>query len=77
MALSRSSVNLVFALVVAALGSSAGIFVYLHLGAPDTRAQAAESGLPEKHPTADVANRIADLQQMSVRDPKIPTIPRK
>jgi tetratricopeptide (TPR) repeat protein len=76
MALSRSSVNLVFALIVAVLGSTAVVFIYFNSGMPDIRTQAAvDSRLPEKNAPAEVATRITALQQMSTGDPKNPDYP--
>ena len=76
MALSRSSVNLVFTLIVAALGSTAGVFIYLNSGAPDVRPKALEdSRPPEKPAPAEAASRIAALQQMSAGDPENPEYP--
>ena len=76
MALSRFSVNLVFALVVAVLGSTAGVFIYFNSGMPDIRTQTAEDSRTQgKNLPAETANRIAALQQMSAGDPKNPDYP--
>jgi len=75
MALSKSSVNLLFAVVVAALGAAAASYIYINFGQPGSQGKAAETQLPENHPSLDTPGRIAALQQLSARDPKNPDYP--
>ena len=73
MPLSRSTINLVFALVVAALGLTAAVSVYLRSSAPETASHMADqSRLPENHPPVDVEEKVAALQQMAAKDPRNP-----
>jgi cytochrome c-type biogenesis protein CcmH/NrfG len=70
MALSKATVNLLFALVVAALGVTVGISIYSHLERNRIPAQAVESSpLPEKHPPVDNSAQISELQQLIAREP--------
>ncbi len=75
MALSKSSVNLLFAVVVAALGATAASYIYINSRQPGIQGKAAETQLPENHPSLDTPGRIAALQQLSARDPKNPDYP--
>jgi tetratricopeptide (TPR) repeat protein len=76
MALSRFSINLVFALIVAVLGLTAGIFIFRNSGRPGIQTETAETNPPpEKHLPVDEANQIAELQQMRVREPNNPEYP--
>ncbi len=75
MALSKFSVNVMFAVIVAALGATAATYIYLSSGQPDVQAKAAETQLPENHPPLDTPGRIAALQQLSAGDPKNPDYP--
>jgi len=71
MPLSRSSLNLVFAIVVVVLGSTAVVSIYQKTAVPEVRTPPAESGrLPANHPPLDVSGKIAALQQLSAREPQ-------
>ena len=75
MALSKYSINLVFAAIVAVLGVTALTFIYLNSTQPDNRAQPAPAPLPENQPPIDSTDRIAALQQMFAREPQNPEYP--
>jgi cytochrome c-type biogenesis protein CcmH/NrfG len=75
MALSRYSINLVFAIIVAAMGTTAATFIYLNSSQPDVQAQPAPAQLPENRPPPDSTNRIAALQQVFAREPQNPEYP--
>ena len=76
MAWSRFSINLVFALVVAALAVSAGIFIFQNPERSEIPAKTAGAGpLPENHPPIDAENQITDLKQRSAREPNNPQYP--
>jgi tetratricopeptide (TPR) repeat protein len=76
MAMSRNSVNVVFGIVTAALGITAGTAIYQRSIQPEIQHQhAAEPPLPEKHPPVDFANRIPALEQLAARSPQNPDYP--
>jgi tetratricopeptide (TPR) repeat protein len=76
MALSRSTINIIFACAVIALALVAGGFVYLHSdrpgAAPSETPNPTDNTLPETHPPVDAAERLAALEQMSAKDPQNP-----
>jgi tetratricopeptide (TPR) repeat protein len=71
---SKLATNLVLALIVIVLASTAATFIYKSADRPEVRtgAVADPSGgqLPENHPQIDAANRLAALEQMSAKDPQ-------
>jgi tetratricopeptide (TPR) repeat protein len=73
MASDKVGVNLIFALVVAALGLTAGASAYLNRNQPhipSAPAQEEPAGrLPENVPQIDAMKRLAALEQMSAKDP--------
>jgi cytochrome c-type biogenesis protein CcmH/NrfG len=75
MALSRSSVNLIFGIVVAVLAITAGTFIYQTSTQPENRSQTAESQVPENRPPIDLAERVAALEQLAAREPQNPEYP--
>lgn len=76
MPLTRTSLNLVFALVVAALGFTAAHAIYRNSAGSRVKSPIAESAsLPENHPPVDVSARIESLQQLSAREPQNPDYP--
>jgi tetratricopeptide (TPR) repeat protein len=66
-------VNLLFALVVAALGLTAVTFLLRNRNQTPIRPPAAEgasgSSLPENHPPLDSARNLSALEQLSAKDP--------
>jgi tetratricopeptide (TPR) repeat protein len=73
MALTRSSVNLLFLIVVAALGVTAGMTIYSHSERSRIPARTVDrSPLPEKHPPVNNAAQVSDLQQLIAREPSNP-----
>jgi len=75
MALPKSSVNVIFAAVVAALGLTAVIY-YFNSQRQQVQMQAADSSrLPEQRPPVDLDGRITALQQLSAREPQNPDYP--
>jgi tetratricopeptide (TPR) repeat protein len=75
MALSRSSINLIFGIVVAVLGITAGTFIYLNSDPREIQPQTADTQPPEKRPPIDLGNRVAALDQMAAREPQNPDYP--
>jgi tetratricopeptide (TPR) repeat protein len=75
MALSRSSINLIFGIVVAVLGITAGTFIYLNSNQREIQPQTAEAQPPEKRPPIDLGNRVALIEQMVAREPQNPDYP--
>jgi cytochrome c-type biogenesis protein CcmH/NrfG len=70
MALSRSSINLILGIIVAALAITAVTAIYLNPSQPEIRSQTAEAQVPEKSPPVDLPNRVAALEQMAAREPQ-------
>jgi len=74
--LSRGGINLIFACVAIALALTAGTFLYMNASqtvvAPAAAGKPQESVLPEDHPPVDAAERLAALEQMSMKDPQNP-----
>lgn len=68
-------VNLAFGAVLALLGTTAAVSLYLNRDRPVVReaaqpASSPKAGLPANHPPVDSAARLALLDQMSRNDPK-------
>ena len=76
MALSRFSINFIFACAVIALALVAGRFVYLNSdragAAPAESRNPTGNTLPETHPPMDTAEQLAALEQMSAKEPQNP-----
>jgi cytochrome c-type biogenesis protein CcmH/NrfG len=71
MAISRFSVNLMFGIIVAALGITAGAAIYVNSKQPEGQERPADNTqLPEKHPPVDSAARIAALEQLIAKEPQ-------
>jgi tetratricopeptide (TPR) repeat protein len=69
----RSSINLIFALIVAALASTTAISILRRSPGPESRSLPADrQPLPENHPPVDIEEKVAALQQMAARDPRNP-----
>lgn len=76
MAWSRFSVNLVFALVVVALGVTAGIFIFQDTGHREAPVETAvSSALPENNPSVDLESHVSELKLSSAREPGNPEYP--
>jgi len=70
MALSKFSLNLLFAAVIAALGLTAAVS-YFGSDRRQVQVQAVQSSqAPENRPPLDLAERISALQQLSAREPQ-------
>lgn len=76
MALNKSGINLILALVVTALALTAGSFLYLnrdHLAVtPAVTGDSPVGAQPENHPPAGMAEQLAALEKMSEKDPQNP-----
>jgi tetratricopeptide (TPR) repeat protein len=71
MALSRFSVNLMFGIIAAALGITAGTAIYVSSKQPEVQERPADNTrLPEGQPPIDSAGRIAALEQLTAREPQ-------
>jgi tetratricopeptide (TPR) repeat protein len=71
MAMSRFSVNLMFGIIAAALGITAGTAIYVNSNQPGVRDQPADTTrLPDNQPPVDSAGRIAALEQLIAREPQ-------
>ena len=71
MAISRFSVNLMFGIIAAALGITAGTAIYISSKQPEVQERPADNTqLPEKHPPVDSSGRIAALEQLIAREPQ-------
>ncbi len=78
MTLSRFTINVIFACVVAALALTAFTFVYLNSDRRDippaeTR-NSPEATMPANNPPIDAAERLAALEKMSAQDPQNPDL---
>jgi len=70
----KASLNLVFGLLILALGALAGASMYANRNRPVIRESAAaapqaERQLPENHPSIDTSNRLMALEEMSSKEP--------
>jgi cytochrome c-type biogenesis protein CcmH/NrfG len=70
MALSRSSVNLIFGAIVAALAITAGAFIYQNSSQPETQPQPEQAQIHQNTPPIDLANRVTALEQLAAREPQ-------
>jgi cytochrome c-type biogenesis protein CcmH/NrfG len=75
MALSKSSINLIFGIAVVVLGITAGTFIYLNSNQRDMQPRTADVQPTEKRPPLDLANRVTALEQMIAREPQNPDYP--
>jgi tetratricopeptide (TPR) repeat protein len=79
MASKRFGVNLVFALIAVALGTTALVAISVNLKRPEIRqagTQLTGSGqLPKNHPSPEIANRLMTLEQLAAKDPQNPDYP--
>jgi cytochrome c-type biogenesis protein CcmH/NrfG len=69
MSLNKFRVNLIFALVVLALGITAvssALIRLNHLAAPSS----SQNQLPKNHPPVDFSKELADLEQLSAKEPE-------
>lgn len=76
MTLSRFTINVIFACVVAALALTASMFVYLNSDqrdiTPAETRNSPEGTMPGSNPPIDAAERLVALEQMSAKDPQNP-----
>jgi cytochrome c-type biogenesis protein CcmH/NrfG len=83
MALSKSGVNVILAVIVVALALTSITLLYVNSSKQDVRPAAAQtqeqspgaSALPANHPAIDSANTLATLEKMSAADPQNPDYP--
>ncbi len=71
MALNKSFVNVVFAVVVVLLGLTAGISFYIDANRQDS-GQASGDRIPDNRPPDDVADRVAALERLIAANPQNP-----
>jgi tetratricopeptide (TPR) repeat protein len=69
MSLNKFRVNLIFALIVLALGITAisSVLIRLNQLAPPNSSQ---NQLPKSHPSINLSKELADLEQLSAKEPK-------
>lgn len=75
MGLSRSTVNLIFGVAVAALGSAAAVS-WFSTDRPHIHAEnAGAMQMPEEHPPLDLEERISAIERLSAAEPQNPEYP--
>jgi tetratricopeptide (TPR) repeat protein len=75
MTMRRSSINLIFGIVIAVLGVTAATFIYLNSNQPGIESPTTAAPSGENRPPLDLANRIAALDQMAAREQQNPEYP--
>ena len=74
MALKKSSINLVFACIVAVLGLTAAREIYINrgfaTGQPAAARESAVAQLPENHPSPESIERLLALEKVAAEDPQ-------
>ncbi len=75
MALTKFGINMIFGIVVAALGITAVTFSVLNSRQPEVQSQPTNAPSPDTRPQVDLANSVATLQGMAAREPQNPEYP--
>jgi cytochrome c-type biogenesis protein CcmH/NrfG len=79
MALSKTGINSIFALIAAVLALSAVAALYLNrdssAGIPAANRETPEAQLPENHPSGEIAEMLISLEQKMAKEPENPAYP--
>lgn len=74
MAISRRGIHFIFAAIVTGLGLTAVLSMYMGSSAPairtDASTVASSEAMPEEHPPADIADKLAGLIELSMENPQ-------
>jgi cytochrome c-type biogenesis protein CcmH/NrfG len=72
----KLGVNIIFACAVAILGVAAGIAIFTGTNFPDIKPAAPQENvaaqLPENHPSLEISDRLASLEQLAAENPQNP-----